>query len=162
MLHGRLRRRKWKALHNEARCDMSDQRSPRDNERGAGIVEYALLVGLIAIAAVTGIALFGSSIAQSVSSSSEAVAATQGSTTTTLPVNQEKDVETDESGDVKFQEVDGKVRIDQINAADGWTAKVTKDNGSRATVRLTNDTTGERVVVTSWVNKKGQLKTRIR
>lgn len=141
---------------------MADQRSSRDNERGAGIVEYALLVGLIAIAAVTGIAFFGSSLGGSVSSSSEALAGTQGSTTTTLPVNQEKDVETDESGDVKFQEVDGKVRIDQINPADGWTAKVTKDNGSRATVRLTNDTTGERVVVTSWVNKKGQLKTRIR
>jgi Flp pilus assembly pilin Flp len=141
---------------------MSDQRPSRDNERGAGIVEYALLVGLIAIAAVTAVAFFGSGVSGSITASSESLAAGDGSTTTTSPVNQEEDVETDESGDVKFQEVDGKVRIDQISPADGWTAKVTKDNGSRSTVRFTNDTTGERVVVTSWITKKGQLKTRIR
>ena len=141
---------------------MSDQCSSKDNERGAGLVEYALLVGLIAIAAVTGVAFFGSSVGESISASGAALGYQEGSTTTTLPPNQEEEVETDESGDVKFQEVDGKVRIDDIAAADGWTAKVTKDNGSRATVRLTNDTTGERVRVTSWLNKKGQLKTRIR
>ena len=46
--------------------------------------------------------------------------------------------------------------------ADGWTAKVTKDNGSRAIVRFTNDTTGERVVVIELAHKKGKLKTRIK
>ena len=141
---------------------MSDQCSSKDNERGAGLVEYALLVPFVAIAAVGGVAFFGSSVAGSISASGAALGYDEGSTTTTLPPNQEKEVETDESGDVQLQEVDGKVRIDDIAAADGWTAKVTKDNGSRATVRLTNDTTGERVRVTSWLNKKGQLKTRVR
>lgn len=142
---------------------MSDKSTLRNNERGAGIVEYALLVGLIAIAAVGGIAFFGSAVSGSVAGSAEALANGEGSTTTTtVAPNQEEDVDTDESGDVRFQEVDGKVRIDNISPADGWTAKVTKDNGSRSTVRFTNDTTGERVVVTGWLNKKGKLKTRVR
>lgn len=46
--------------------------------------------------------------------------------------------------------------------ADGWTAKVTKDDDRRSTVRLTNTETGERVVVTGWLNKKGVLKSRVR
>jgi len=66
---------------------MSDQRSSRDNERGAGIVEYALLVGLIAIAAVTAVAFLGSGVAESITASSESLASGEGSTTTTSPAN---------------------------------------------------------------------------
>lgn len=78
------------------------------------------------------------------------------------PFNQERDVATDEAGYVRFEEVDGEVRIDNIAPADGWTAKVTKDDDRRSTVRLTNTETGERVVVTGWLNKKGVLKSRVR
>ena len=143
---------------------MTSKRAGCADERGAGVVEYALIVALVAIAAVAGVALFGGSVASSITASSEGFD-TDGSsatTTTKAPFNQEKDVETDEAGDVRFEEVDGRVRIDNIAPDDGWTAKVTKDNGNRATVRFTNTDTGERVRVTSWVNKKGVLKSRVR
>ena len=144
---------------------MISRRVGSTEELGAAVVEYALVLALVAMVAVTGVALFGGSVAASITASSESIATDASSTTTTTtkpPFNQEKDVETDEAGDVRFEEVDGKVRIDRISPSDGWTAKVTKDNGSRATVRLTNAATGERVVVTSWVTKKGTLRSRIR
>lgn len=132
-----------------------------DGERGASLVEYSLVVALIALAALAGVATFGSSLASNITASADSLA-TDTSTTTTVPPNQEKEVHTDESGDVRFQEVDGKVRIDNISPADGWTAKVTKDNGTRAIVRFTNSSTGERVVVTSYLTAKGKLVTKIK
>jgi Flp pilus assembly pilin Flp len=146
---------------------MTTKRAGHADERGAGVVEYALIVALVAIASVAGVALFGGSVASSITASSEGLN-TDGSseatttTTTKAPFNQEKDVETDEGGDVRFEEVDGRVQIDNISSDDGWTAKVTKDNGRRATVRFTNTDTGERVTVTSWLNKKSVLKSRVR
>lgn len=145
---------------------MTAKRAVCADERGAGVVEYALIVALVAIAAVAGVALFGGSVASSITASSEAFAADGSSeattTTTKPPFNQEQDVATDDAGDVRFEEVDGRVRIDNIAPDDGWTAKVTRDNGRRATVRFTNTDTGERVTVTSWLNRKGVLKSRVR
>lgn len=140
---------------------MRHSRQHGDRERGAGLVEYALVAGLIALVAVVAVAAFGSGVSSSITASADAVG-DGSSPTTTVPVNQEKNVETEEAGDVRFEEAGGEVRFGDISPADGWSAKVTKDNGSRATVRLTNDDSGERVVVTGWLNKKGKLKTRIR
>lgn len=50
----------------------------RQDERGASMVEYALLLALIAVAAVTAITMFGNGVATKYSSISSEVSNTPG------------------------------------------------------------------------------------
>jgi Flp pilus assembly pilin Flp len=52
------------------------RRAPRlaaDRERGASLVEYVLLVGLIALACVLALTIFGTSLSQSLSHSGSSI-----------------------------------------------------------------------------------------
>jgi Flp pilus assembly pilin Flp len=140
---------------------MADTRQRIHREEGAASVEYTLLVTLIAVAVIGAVSFLGSNIGTSLSDTAEALGSAP-SPTTTSPVTQEERRGRDGVGDVQFEEVGGEVRIAEVDSADGWTAKTTKDNGSKAVIRFTNSETGERVIVRGWINKKGRLKTSVK
>jgi Flp pilus assembly pilin Flp len=52
-----------KHLSNDS-IPTSRRRSLRRNTRGAGLVEYIVLVGLVALAAIAGFRIFGTSVNQ--------------------------------------------------------------------------------------------------
>ncbi len=122
-------------------------------------MEYALLVTLIAAVVIGAVSFLGIKVGTSFSGTAEALDG-EASSTTTLPVTQEERVEAKNgAGDVRFEEVGGEVRIAEVNSADGWTAKITKDNGSRAVIRFYNSETKERVFARGRINGKGKLVT---
>jgi len=147
---------------------MNSKHGSIDRERGAAMVEYALLVALISAVLIGGVAVLGHGVGSSFTvaggafSENGSPTTTAPTTTTTTMVTHEKRVDAKGAGDVRFEEVGGKIRIGDVSAADGWTSKVTKDNGRRVTIRFTNSTTHERVIVKGWITRKGQLKTSTR
>lgn len=54
-------------------------RHSTDRERGAGLIEYVLLIALIALVSISAVTFFGTSVGGRVSSSGSCVAAADGS-----------------------------------------------------------------------------------
>jgi Flp pilus assembly pilin Flp len=126
-----------------------------DNERGAGIVEYVLVVGLIAIASLTAASALASSVSESMTNAAGAFGEQD------LPVTQEKKVDAGKAGKVHFEVAGDKIRVASISAADGWTSKILTDNGTSSRIRFPNTESGDRVIVRGWINKKDKLKTKV-
>lgn len=126
-------------------------------ERGASLVEYALVVGLIAVVALVAVGLLGGSVSDSLGTSASALEA--------APDNPKADYPTETAGvdgkvNATFLLVDGQVVLDSTNG-DGWTMTVLKDTDTRINTRFKNNETGEIIRVNGWVNAKGQLKTNV-
>jgi Flp pilus assembly pilin Flp len=125
----------------------------RTEERGAGLVEYALIVGLIAIVSVVAVSLVGTATSDSFTESQAAFGPAVEYPT--------KVVEVKDQIKITFSDIDGK--LDMTDAyGPGWTMKITKQNNTRINTKWTNDVTGDVVRVNGWINKKGDIKTRIR
>lgn len=56
-------------------CDPGESTARGDRERGASLVEYALLVALIAVVCIAGITAFGSATSTSFSNSGNSIIA---------------------------------------------------------------------------------------
>lgn len=140
-----------------ARCTTgdTDHSINRNNERGASLVEYALVVGLIAVVAIVAIGLVGGAVSDSLDESASAFASTAAA-----PDYPTETAGVDGKVNATFSLVDGTVVLDGTQG-DGWTMKVVKDTGSRVNTRFKNPKTGEVIRVNGWVNKKGQLKTKV-
>ena len=133
----------------------TDRRSVPTGERGAALVEYALIVGLIAVVSMVAVGLVGGAVTDSFDGSASAF----GSASTT-PDYPTKSAGLDGKVNATFGLVDGKVVLESTQG-DGWTMTVVKDTGTRVNTKFKNDTTGEVIRVNGWVNKKGLLKTKV-
>lgn len=130
------------------------------DERGAGLVEYALIVGLIAVVAVVAVGAVGGALDDSFTSSNNAFATASGNATEE-PTYPSKSAGIDGEIEATFALIDGTVVMTD-SFGPGWTMQVVKDTGTRVNTKWTNDTTGEVVRVNGWVNKKGNLRTKVR
>ena len=137
------------------RAGDTDRSIDRTTERGAALVEYALVVGLIAMVAMVAIGLVGGAVGDSFDGSASAFGSTA-----TAPDYPTETAGVDGKVKASFSLVDGTVVLNETQG-DGWTMKVVKDTGTRVNTRFKNDTTGEVIRVNGWVNKKGQLKTKV-
>lgn len=134
---------------------MCAEQNLRHDERGAGLIEYAMIVGLIAIVAVVAVSLVGTATSDSFT---ETDAAFEAATSTNHPT---KVAQLDGEIEVTFSDVDGKVvMVDSFGP--GWNMTITKETDTRINTKWTNDTTGEVVRVNGWINSNGVLKTKVR
>ncbi len=69
-----------------------------DRERGAGIVEYVLLVGLIAVAGVVGVSVLGNAVSASMITPVAALGQEASPTTTVVPVSPGKSADAGQTG----------------------------------------------------------------
>lgn len=123
-------------------------------EHGAALIEYALVVGLIAVVAMVAVGLVGGSVSGSLDTSASSLAAAEEANYPTETAGVDGKVK------ATFVLIDGKVVLASTEG-DGWTMKVTKDTGTRINTRFKNDTTGQVIRVNGWVNRKGTLKTKV-
>jgi len=129
----------------------------QDGERGAALLEYALIVSLIGIMAIVSIQLFSGSVASSLTSSAGALA--QGNTVDVPKIDDSKTATYEDELEATFEVTDLKLSLGEVKA-DGWTYKITKSTDRRITMRFTSDDTGDVVIVRGWLNKKDKLKTK--
>lgn len=142
-------------VHTTTHVKISEQ---LHDERGATLLEYALIVSLIAIASIAAVSLVGGSV----SDTFDTAAGSLPSATIAAPVDYPTATNgVDGKVSATFAVIDGTVVLESY-ASSGWTHKITKDTGSRVNVKFTNDTTGEVIRVNGWVNKKGKLKTKVK
>ena len=129
-------------------------------EVGASLTEYALLLALVSIIAVGAIGFFGSS-------TSDAFTATGAAMTGAETAFEEKPKTTYTSagidGELKatFEWTGDEISLGDVDA-DGWKYKVKKDTGRKVVVRFTNTETKKVVTVTGWLNKKDEIKTKVK
>lgn len=134
---------------------MCTDKSFRTDEQGAGLIEYAMIVGLIAIVAVVAVSLVGTATSDSFN---ETDAAFGAATSTNHPT---KVAEFDGEIEVTFSDEDGRVvMVDSFGP--GWSMTITKETDTRINTKWTNQTTGEVVRVNGWINSNGVLKTKVR
>jgi Flp pilus assembly pilin Flp len=124
------------------------------SERGAGFVEYALVVSLIAIVSMTGVRVLGGSLTDSFSGSGTAME--RGG-----PVESSKTATYKDEISTTFEVAAGRVYLGAVEA-DGWTNRVTKDTGRRISVKFTNVDNGDVVRVNGWLNRKDKLKSNVK
>jgi Flp pilus assembly pilin Flp len=122
-------------------------------ESGAGLVEYALLVALIAIVLVGAVKFLGSSTSDSFTTAGEAFADKPEVTLTAAGIGGELEA--------TFESVGDTIALGDIDA-DGWTYKVKKDTGRRVVVRFKETGTKRVVTVTGWLNKKDEVRTKVK
>ncbi len=127
-------------------------RSMRE-ESGAGLVEYALLVALIAVVLMSAVKVLGSSTSDSFTSAGGAFAEKSEVTLTADGIDGELEA--------TFESVDDTISLGDVDA-DGWTYKVRKDTGRRIVVRFKETGTKKVVTVTGWLNKKDEVKTKVK
>lgn len=134
-----------------------------DRELGAGAVEYALLVGLIAsaaFAAVVGVSIVGNTMSASMITASNALEEEASSTRTIAPVTPGRNVDTGQAGRVRFENVGDQVRSEDLRPAKGSTVEITKDNSRRATVVITTPESDESVIVDDWIDLRDSSRRR--
>ncbi len=126
----------------------------RNDERGAGFVEYAIVASLIALVAITGVTLLGNTVAESFSDSG-------GQVVRGGPVEASRTAEYEDEISATFEVTNGRVYLGAV-AAEGWTYRVTRDTGRRITMKFTNTENGDIVRVNGWLNNKDKLKSKVR
>lgn len=125
--------------------------SPSNKERGAALVEYALLAALIAIAAIVSINLVGGAVTSTFTEAG-------GDITRGGVVEQSKTAVVAGEIAATFEVTNGKVYLGAVEA-DGWTYKTMPwSNDTRIVMKFTNTDTGAVMKVKGRLNKKGKLK----
>jgi pilus assembly protein Flp/PilA len=150
----------YRTINDTATTDNAKRTSrtaDRARERGASLVEYALVVGLIAVVALVAVGLVGGSVSDSFDGTATAFAAAGNDATVDYPT---ETAGVDGKVKATFIVVDGEVILDSTDA-DGWTMTILQDTGTRVNTRFKNDTTGEVIRVNGWTNKKGVLLTKV-
>ena len=122
-------------------------------ESGAGLVEYALLVALVAVVLMGAAEFLGSSTSETFTSAGTAFEEAPQVTFTSVGIDGELEA--------TFESVGETIALGDIDA-DGWTYKVRRDTGRRVVVRFKETGTTKVVTVTGWLNKKDEVKTRVR
>jgi len=122
-------------------------------ESGAGLVEYALLVALVAVVLMGAAEFLGSSTSDAFTSAGGAFEEAPQVTYTAAGIDGELEA--------TFESVGETIALGDIDA-DGWTYKVRRDTGRRVVVRFKETGTTKVVTVTGWLNKKDEVKTRVR
>jgi Flp pilus assembly pilin Flp len=132
---------------------MSSRTRSMREESGAGLVEYAMLVALIAIVLMGAVKFLGSSTSDAFTSAGGAFAEKPEVTLTAAGIDGELEATFESAGDtISLGDVD----------AEGWTYEVKKDTGRRVVVRFKETGTKKVVTVTGWLNKKDKVKTKVK
>jgi Flp pilus assembly pilin Flp len=142
----------------------SSNSSPKndDRERGATMVEYVLLVSLLAFASLVGMSTREDAVESAFITAGNASGQDGSPTAFIVPANHGKNgknVDAGQAGQVRFVKAGGQVRFGDLKPSKGWTLEITKDNGRRATAVLTKTESGEHIIINAWINDKGQLET---
>ncbi|GMQ94480.1 MAG: hypothetical protein BMS9Abin12_1972 [Acidimicrobiia bacterium] len=124
-----------------------------NKERGASMVEYAMLIAFISIVSVAAVGLLGGSVTEAFTGAADGMA--------TQPAKEYVSAGIDGELQATFEVSGGKVALGTVDA-DGWTYKVTKDTGRRVVVKFTNSTSKKIVSVKGWLNKKDAFKTKVK
>jgi len=122
-------------------------------ESGAGLVEYSLLVALVAVVLIGAVQFLGTSTSDAFTSAGGAFEAAPQVTYTAAGIDGELEATFESAGDT--------IALGDIDA-EGWTYKVKKDTGRRVVVRFKQTGTTKVVTVTGWLNKKDEVKTRVK